>query len=166
MRGGLKLCANIVRTTAHMRMHPSVVAALSSSNGVSAVKKLAANGLATPRDRNDAATVVQIRVAMAQAGPHMGRQDRALRKIQNRLGLSNTRLKRLCKLSKVCIADGQWYADLDKRLHDDNYRVKRSKIKDDYELLKFCMLHAAHRSAVSKPLPAHPTTLLRPRREL
>ena len=149
-----------------MRMHPSVVAALNSNNGVSVVKKLVATGLATPRDRDDAATVVQIRVVMAQAGSHMGRQDRALRKLKSRLGLSNTRLKRLCKLSRVCIADGQWYADLDKRLHDDNYRVKRSKIKDDYELLKFCMLHAAHRSAVSTPPPALPTTLLRPRREL
>ena len=57
-----------------------------------------------------------------------------------------TRKGRLCKMSKVCLADGRWYADLDERLADSTYRVPRKTIKDDHEILKFCMLHACRYS--------------------
>ena len=49
---------------------------------------------------------------------------------------------RLCKMSKVCLANGRWYADLDERLADSEYRVPRKTIKKDHKMLTFCMLHA------------------------
>ncbi len=129
-----------------MRMHPNIAAALSWSSGAARnklIKRLVADGAATPRDRDDAAAVVQIRVVMAQAGSDMGKQDQALVNLKQEFGLSNNRLKQLCRLAKVCIADGQWYPDLAKRLRNARYRVHRKLIKDDsHELLKKCMLHA------------------------
>ena len=130
-------------------MHADVVAALNWTNGASRnkfIKRMLADNKISQRDRDDAARVVRIRAVMADAGSDMDRQDQALRGLKQEFKLSYKKLKRLCKMSKVCLANGRWYADLDERLADSTYRVPRKTIKDDHEILKFCMLHACRYS--------------------
>ena len=83
--------------------------------------------------------VNRIRGACKIVGGNLKGLEGVLQHVKLTYDLSENKLKQLCKASKVCVANGEWYPDLRKRLRREEYRVSRKKIKK-YNLVRRCML--------------------------
>ncbi|MBN22926.1 MAG: hypothetical protein CL678_16695 [Bdellovibrionaceae bacterium] len=129
-------------------MHPDVVKALSWSDKSARkrlLRKLEENNVITAAEAAAANVVIQIRHQIhqqVQAKGGLDRQDAALNDLREQFRLSRTQFKALCKIARVCIADGKWYEDLAVKLKSRQYQVPRKTIKQ-YDHLKLCMLVSA-----------------------
>ena len=125
-------------------MHTDVVAALQWSNGQARnklLRKLYKNNTISEDDFVKAKLVLQIRKKLYSARNSLASQDEKLKDLRSEHELSRTQFKELCRMARVCVADGNWYSDLAQRLCHRSYQVNRKQIKQ-YSHLKLCMLNA------------------------